>query len=127
MIIDAPKSTSRNTVSFGQLRPLRLRPQPLRKMSFSVAWNVHFSEPSFRSIARIASVVGAAGSEVASPVPTYSTPRFASIAGDVQIGAPDGPHSILPSPRSRTGFASSIVCAVQIVLPVRASSAFTAP
>jgi hypothetical protein len=39
-------------------------------MSFSVAWNVQRTVPSFRSIARIASVVGAAGSDVASPVPT---------------------------------------------------------
>ena len=100
MITEAPKSTSRSTLcSGGQLgdrSPRRLR-QPARKMSLAVAWKA-------QRMARHRSDRWPGSHRYAGGRVQTSLPRCprrarrasASMAGDVQIGAPEGPQIMLP-------------------------------
>ena len=66
------------------------------QMSFGTVCRTQRRAPVRRSSARIAFIVGCGGSAKPLPVPTYRTPRAASIVGAPQMPAPAGPKSCTP-------------------------------
>ena len=71
-------------------------PHAMVYASPAVTCVAHLIAPVSRSSATIASVIGATGSEYASPVATYSAFTTGSIVGADHTAAPDGPHNCVP-------------------------------
>src|SRR5215475_13230528 len=122
-----PKSWS-GPSSSGQFSGWLFGPHAASQTSFSVSWTAHSIFPVSRSNATMESVVFAAGSAYASPVPTYNARRLGSIVGEFQTPAPAGAHRCTPLVFFLTGFGSSgIMYVFQICVPFVASNATTLP
>src|SRR5580765_6522378 len=81
--------------------------QPTIQTSFGSRCDTQRILPVSISIAITASLVICCGSVYMLPVETYTSLRAASIVGELQMPAPDGPHRSVPAVVLPIGFAFS--------------------